>query len=448
MRDCAIPCALLCLLHLVLPYPLIKGKHDDTGTNLHSAPDPAYSLPGTEDRCSDEGFGAITLDDKGVMHYFRGDSVWMGFQGPTQPLNKIFPGMTGPVDAAFRNHNENRALEHQRTYLFKGSLVWSYFEGQLVMGYPRLIGQEFPGVPDNLDAAVECHRGECRTDSILFFKGGHVYIYSAQEEPPIKQRQWAALGSCTATVRWLGRYYCFNDIYFTRFDPVSGQVLSPRPLDARDYFVRCPDRGHGHAARQNATLMSIKDRCSKRSFEAFSSDDKSWTYAYRGGWFFRLDASKDGWHAWPLSHTWKNLQGTVDAVFNHENRMYFIQGSQVIVYISDQMYIPVLGYPKPIQEEWEVSGVTAVDAAFTCPHSSDLYLLRGNKLILVDLNTRKRSGEDRTIIHADVDSAMCNTHGLYLFHGQSFYHYKNVEELLSSKVAPAPGNIASYFMDC
>ncbi|XP_040282632.1 hemopexin isoform X2 [Bufo bufo] len=376
MRDCAIPCALLCLLPLVLPYPLIKGRHNDTGTNLHSAPDPAYSLPGTADRCSGEGFGAITLDDKGVMHYFRGDSVWMGFQGPTQHLNKTFPGMTGPVDAAFRNHNENRALEHQRTYLFKGSLVWSYFEGQLVMGYPRLISQEFPGVPDNLDAAVECHRGECRTDSILFFKG------------------------------------------------------------------------HGHAARQNATLMSIKDRCSNRSFEAFSSDDKSWTYAYRGGWFFRLDTSKDGWHAWPLSHTWKNLQGTVDAVFNHENRMYFIQGSQVIVYISDQMYIPVLGYPKPIQEEWEVSGVTAVDAAFTCPHSSDLYLLRGNKLILVDLNMRKRSGEDRTIIHADVDSAMCNTHGLYLFHGQTFYHYKNVEELLSSKVAPAPGNIASYFLDC
>ncbi|KAG8539661.1 hypothetical protein GDO81_020571 [Engystomops pustulosus] len=260
--------------------------------------------------------------------------------------------------------------------MFQGEQVWSYYEGKLVKGFPRLIGKEFPGIPDHLDAAVECHQGECRTDSVLFFKG------------------------------------------------------------------------HGHETRQNATLMAIKDRCSNRSFEAFCSDDKSRIYAFRGGWYFRLDSSKDGWHAWPLSHTWRNLQGVVDAAFSHEHRMYFIQGSQVTVYLSDQMYIPVAGYPKAIEEEWEVSGVTAVDAAFTCPHSSDLYLIRGNRLTLVDLNTRRRSGEDKTIIHSEVDSAMCNAHGLYLIHGPSFYHYKDVGELLSTNTAPAPGTIASYFLDC
>ncbi|KAM3932819.1 hemopexin, partial [Leptodactylus fuscus] len=328
-----------------------------------------------------------------------------------------------------------------------GTQVWSYFDGALVDGYPHLISQEFPGVPDHLDGAVECHQGECRTDSIIFFKGDTAYIYSPQEEPRVKQRHWAALGNCSASLRWLGRYYCFRGVNFTRFDPVTGQVLSPRPLDTRDYFVRCPGRGHGHAAQQNATLMSIKDPCSNRSFEAFCSDDHSRAYAFRGGWFFLLDG-KDGWHAWPLSHTWRNLQGVVDAAFSHENRMYFIQGSQVIVYLSDQIYIPVAGYPKPIEEEWEGCGVTPVDAAFTCPHSSDLYLIRGNKLTLVDLNTRKRSGEDRTIIHNNLDSAMCNTHGLYLFRGPSFYHYKNVGELLSTEKAPTPGSIASYFLDC
>lgn len=447
MKGCLIPSALLCLLPLVHSYPFMKGRRNATGTNPHSAPDPADNLPGSAGRCTDEGFGAITLDDKGVMHYFRGDSQWVGFQGPGQNINETWREVTGPIDAAYRTHNANSPLEHQRIYLFKGELVWSFFQGDLVEGFPRLISQVFPGIPDHLDAAVECHRGECRTDSVLFFKGGTVYIYSSDEKPPVKQRNWA-LGTCTAAVRWLERYYCFNGINFTRFDPVSGQVLSPRPLDTRDYFVRCPGRGHGHAARQDATLMSIRNRCSNRSFEAFSSDDKSRTYAFRGGWYFRLDSSKDGWHPWPLNHTWSNLQGAVDAAFTYQNRMYFIQGSQVTVYLSDQIYIPVAPYPKAIQEEWEVPGVSTVDAAFTCPHSSDLYLIRGNKLTLVDLNTRKRSGEDKTVIHNELDSAMCNTHGLYLFQGPSFYHYKDVQELLSTKKAPAPGNISSQFLDC
>ncbi|XP_075707384.1 hemopexin [Rhinoderma darwinii] len=447
MKNGRIPTALLCLLPLVFSYPLLKGRRNNTGTNLLSAPDPTY-VPGTAERCTDEGFGAITLDDKGVMHYFRGDSTWTGFQGPTQNLSETWHGVSGPIDAAFRNYNEKRPLEHQRIYLFKDTQVWSYFEGKLLEGYPRLIGQAFPGIPDHLDAAVECHPGECRTDSVIFFKGDTVYIYSFHEEPAVKQRRWATLGTCSAAVRWLERYYCFNGINFTRFDPVTGQVLSPRPLDTRDYFVRCPGRGHGHAARKNATLLSIQDRCSNRSFEAFSSDDRSRTYAFRGGLYFRLDSNKDGWHAWPLKHTWSTLQGVVDAAFTFESRMYFIQGSQVTVYLSDQIYIPVAGYPKPMQEEWEVPGVTAVDAAFTCPHSSDLYLIKGKKLTLVDLNTRKRFGEDQTLIHAEVDSAMCNTHGLYLFHGPSFYHYKNVEELLSTVEAPAPGDTRSYFLDC
>ncbi|XP_018428422.1 PREDICTED: hemopexin, partial [Nanorana parkeri] len=421
----------------------LKGRHNDTGTNLFSHPDPAYNVTGMADRCTDEGFGAMALDDKGVMYYFRGDHVWMGFQGPTQWINETWQGLTGPIDAAFRNHNQERPLEHQRIYLFKGSQVWSYFEGRPVAGFPRLISQQFPGVPDNLDAAVECHKGECRTDGVIFFKGEKEDVSGT-----LKQKTWTGLGPCTSAVRWMEKYYCFNGINFTRFDPVTGERLSPRPLDTRDYFVRCPGRGHAHAARQNATLMSIKDRCSKRSFEAFSSDDKSRTYAFRGGWYFRVDSSKDGWHAWPLSHTWRTLEGVVDATFSYKNHMYFIQGPQVSIYSTDQIYIPIAGYPKPIQEEWQVPGVTAVDAAFTCPHSSDLYIIRGNRMFLVDLITRQQSGEARTIIHSEVDSAMCNAHGLYLFHGISYYHYKDAMELLAATEAPAAGNIASTFMDC
>ncbi|KAM9319628.1 hemopexin [Gastrophryne carolinensis] len=427
---------------------MIKGRHNDTGTNLFSPPDPDYNAAGMADACSDEGFGAMTLDDKGVMHYFRGEFTWMGFQGPTRRINETWEGLTGPIDAAFRKNNPNQPLEHHRIYLFQGSRVWSYLEGQLVSGYPRPISEEFPGIPDELDAAVECHKGECREDSVIFFKGGRVYIYSFQEVPAVKIRSWAELGNCTAALRWLERHYCFTDVSFKRFNPVTGEMLSPHPLDARDYFLRCPGRGHGHAARQNATRMDIKNRCSGRPFHAFSSDDQSRIYAIRDDVYFRVDSRKDGWHAWPLNHTWRGLQGPVDAAFAYINHMYFIQGSQVTIFLTDQIFIPVIGYPKPIQEEWGIPGLTGMDAAFTCPHSSLLYIIRGDQVTLMDLKTRTQSGLDRSIAHKEVDSAMCTEQGVYLFHGPNYYRYANVEALLSSTQAPTPANTASHFFYC
>ena len=40
------------------------------------------------------------------------------------------------------------------SYVFKGDHYWMLAEGGVAPGYPRIIAQDWPGLPSNIDAAV------------------------------------------------------------------------------------------------------------------------------------------------------------------------------------------------------------------------------------------------------------------------------------------------------
>ncbi|XP_053163972.1 hemopexin isoform X2 [Hemicordylus capensis] len=339
----------------------------------------------------------------------------------------------------------SRWMRAARCSSSKGKRVWAYAQGKLRHGYPRLIAEEFPGVPGDLAAAVECHPEECTTETIIFFQGPAVLSYDLKTKD-LKRRQWPAVANCSAAVRWLERYYCFQGIRFWRFDPATGDVPPHYPLDARDYFMLCPGRGHGHGARGNATLRAVTDRCSGHPFQAFSSDDSGRIYAFRGGQYFRLDSARDGWHSWPLNHTWKELEGKVDAAFSWEEKLHLIQGSQVTIYRAAPGYPRVEGYPRALQAEL---GLAGADAAFTCPHAQELYVIQGSQMRRVDLLQSPRApGPAVPLPHAQVDGALCTSKGVYLFHGADFHHYADVAAL-SAALAPAPAqSTAAIFFRC
>ncbi|XP_074427758.1 hemopexin [Larus michahellis] len=430
-------------LALGCTHPLTHSKPEAAG----EGPPHGAELPSNDtdlaELCADEGgFDAATLSENGSMLFFRGEEVWEisagGARPQRHPLAQAWPELGGPVDAALRlQRGGQRGL-----YLFQGEQVWAYAGGQLLPGFPRRVGDEFPGVPGGVDAAVECHPEECGGDTVLFFKGDTVLAFDVTLGVT-KARAWPALGPCGAALRWLGRFFCLRGSSFRRFHPLSGEVPPGYPRDLRRFFIPCAGPGHGHG--HNASWGDDGDRCSQAPFGALLSDDAGRVFAFRGNLSFQLETG-DGHHPWPLPHVWPGVEGGVDAAFAWDGRIYLLQGSRVWVFLSGRGHRPVLGYPRALQEEL---GVSRADAAFTCPGSVHLYVIAGDGVRRVDLTQTPRvAGEATSLPHDGVDGAMCTRDGVFLFRGADFYQYPGVTQLLGAQQPAPPQNIAARFFRC
>ncbi|CAM5073436.1 unnamed protein product [Eretmochelys imbricata] len=192
--------------------------------------------------------------------------------------------------------------------------------------------------------------------------------------------------------------------------------------------------------------MAIRDRCSGLAFQAFTTDDANRTYAFRGGQYFRLDSKRDGWHSWPLKPHVAGAGRAGGQRLQLGQEALPDQGSKVYIYRVGQGYTLVQGYPRGLEEEL---GITGADATFTCPHSAELFVIKGNSLRRVDLNLSPRSERlEGPIPHAQVDSAMCNADGVHLFHGATFHRYASVAELTASPKPSAPQNVTAVLFGC
>ncbi|XP_029305644.1 hemopexin isoform X3 [Cottoperca gobio] len=394
------------------------------------------------DRCEGIEFDAITPDENGNTFFFRGSHLWKGFHGPAQLSNESFKELDdihhiGHVDAAFRMHNVENPDDHDHIYFFLDDKVFSYFNHTLEDGYPKEIQEDFPGVPAHLDAAVECPKGECMADSVLFFKGHDMYIYDITTKT-VKIKTWSHLPVCTSALRWMEQYYCFHGHNFTKFNPISGEVSNAYPKDARRYFMKCPNFGHGGKYVLN---------CSNVKIDAITTDDAGKSYLFAGRIYMRLDTHRDGLHAFQITRAWKNVTSGVDAVFSYADKIYLIKDDQVYIYKAAAQYILIEGYPKTLKEELGIEG--KVDAAFVCPDDHTVHVIQGQIISDVDL-----TATPRVVTHAlpmslsDIDAALCSAEGIQMFKGSQYYHYESAMTLALSRIAPRPKSVTNAMMGC
>jgi len=205
--------------------------------------------PGIPDRpvshplCGAKVDAAIQTSDS-ESYVFSGDSYWKltrdGIaQGYPRKIFNDWPGLPDNIDAAV-------TWQEQRvTYFFKGDKYWRFSNRSPSTGYPRDISS-WQGLPANLDTAFSW--GE--NGDLYFFKDSQYWKYDTRtnqmdSDYPKSISIWKNLPSnLEAAFRWSnGRSYVFKNGNYWRLDDKTGAVDDsnpPFPRNAGQWWFGCP----------------------------------------------------------------------------------------------------------------------------------------------------------------------------------------------------------------
>uniref|UniRef100_A0A3Q2DKT4 Hemopexin a n=1 Tax=Cyprinodon variegatus TaxID=28743 RepID=A0A3Q2DKT4_CYPVA len=385
------------------------------------------------DRCKGLEMDAVTENEEGIPYFFKGDHLFKGFHGKAELSNGSFAELDdhhhlGHVDAAFRMHYEDDPTHHDRIFFF---LVW--------FPKPIEISEVFPGIPDHLDAAVECPKPDCDEDSVIFFKQDDIYHYNVKTKA-VDKKEFHSMPNCTSAFRFMEHYYCFHGHKFSKFDPKTGEVHGRYPKEARDYFMRC-------SKFSDDSDHLERERCSRVHLDAITSDDEGNIYAFRGHHFISKDTN-DTLKSDTIESAFKELHSDVDAVFSYQNHLYMIKDDHLFVYKVGEPHTHLEGYPKPVKEELGIEG--PIDAAFVCQDHHIAHIIKGQHIYDVDMSANPRVPTNPRSISVlnRVDAAMCGPHGVTAISGNHFYHFGSVMLMAASKILPEQHRVSLELFGC
>ncbi|XP_056144988.1 hemopexin-like [Lampris incognitus] len=398
------------------------------------------------DRCEGVEMDAVSVNEEGIPYFFKGDHLFKGFHGKAELSNESFTELDeyhhfGHVDAAFHMHFEDSPSDHDHMFLFLDHKVFSYYQHKLEDGYPKDISEVFPGIPNHLDAAVECPKPECDEDSVIFFKDDDIFHYNVRTKA-VEEKEFKSMPNCTSAFRFMDHYYCFHGHQFSKFDPKNGEVHGRYPKEARDYFMKCSKFG-------NDSDHVERERCSRVHLDAITSDSEGNIYAFRGHHFISKDERNDTLVADTIESAFNELHSEVDAVFSYEDRIYIIICVQVFVYKIGTPHTLLEGFPKPVKEVLGIEG--PINAAFVCQDHHIVHIIKGGKVFDVDMKASPHVvSNERPLspLFKKVDAAMCGPDGVRVIVGNHFYHYESTMTMIASRMLPEQHRVSQELFGC
>uniref|UniRef100_UPI0037E6FD9E hemopexin n=1 Tax=Semicossyphus pulcher TaxID=241346 RepID=UPI0037E6FD9E len=386
----------------------------------------------TLDRCEGLEMDAVAVNEEGIPYFFKGDHLFKGFHGKAELSNGSFAELDdhhhlGHVDAAFRMHYEN-STDHDHMYFFLDNKVFSYFQHKLEEDNPKDISEVFPGIPDHLDAAVECPKSECGEDSVIFFKGDDIFHFNVKTKA-VDMKEYKSMPNCTSAFRFLENYYCFHGEMFSKFDPKTGDVHGRYPKEARDFFMRCP------RFSMDFSNHTEREQCSHVHLDAIAADMDGNVFSFRGHHFVHMKGNQSV-EGDTIENAFKELHSEVNAVFIYDKHIYMMKGDGVFVYKIGEPHTHLEGYPKPMMVELGIEG--PVDAAFVMGKSDVAHVIKGQTMYDVDMMATPRVATNERVIPivTKVDAAMYHDGGLVIVVGNHLYRFDSPEALVAAPVLP------------
>ncbi|XP_073493544.1 matrix metalloproteinase-18-like [Phyllobates terribilis] len=158
--------------------------------------------------CSEEPIDTFVSTKDGSIYLFKGEYFWDLSHGklPMAPKKKHpqlisakWKELPASIDAAVRMQNPV-AEQDGKIFFFKGDQYWKYDNDKVEPGYPKLIKEGFPGIPNSVDAAFTqpaiIAKGSkvIREERIFFIKGKKFFLYDPvagnSSSPQMLQDDW------------------------------------------------------------------------------------------------------------------------------------------------------------------------------------------------------------------------------------------------------------------